>query len=92
MEKVIKVVLDNIKDVNVSINDSTFLVIKSTDRQVTAEQIYSLLNPQFDDTYKVMPFLRNENFDKDNDVANYFHNLIKEITDAINSIPRDEAS
>src|SRR5690554_1361204 len=83
MERKIEIILDDKKDIVIKIDDNTAHTIYSTERQISADVIYSILDPQVSVTYRLMEYVGNDKFNKDNDVAKYFYDMIKEIIDGI---------
>lgn len=92
MERKVEICLDDNKNILIKIDSSVMYAIVVTERQITADIIYTILNPKLKDTYKLEEYIDNEKFDKDNDVAKYFHELIKDITDGINLLNKEDDS
>ena len=83
MERKIEIILDNNKDILIKIDNKPVHTIYSNERQISADVIYSVLNPEESVTYRLMEYVKNEKFNKDNDVAKYFYDMIKVITNGI---------
>lgn len=89
MENKFKLEFNN-KDILIKKQDQVVLTIFESSRTITAEQIYTMLDPKPDDTYTVEEYVRDESLGKENDVLMYFRNLLVKITDQINTINTNE--
>jgi len=89
MEKIIEVKLLDDRNIEIVINGVTIHTILATSRQISADQIYTFMDPQIADKFEIKPCIKNENFDKDNDVLEYFYNMIKAIVDGINGLNKE---
>lgn len=89
MGKIIEFKLLDDRNIEIVINGVTIHTILVTSRQISADQIYTFMDPQIADKFEIKPFVKNENFDKDNDVLEYFYNMLNSIVDGINALNKE---
>ena len=92
MEKTIELKLLDDGNIEILINTASVYTILKTSRQISADQIYSFMDPQIADKFEIKAFTRNEKFDKDNDVLKYFYDMLKAIVDSINGLNTEAES
>lgn len=82
MDKVIKVVMEENKDIILRCNDNESIIIKSNERKIEAEDIFKLLDYSKGDTYSIS--IINEK-GHDSQVVDFFYDLLLAITTKLSS-------
>lgn len=83
MEKTIKVIMCDDKSIKITVNDEDKHIIEQQDRSISAATIYQIINFVPGDHYTVLP--ENES-DVDNQVLEFFYELLHDITEKVNAI------
>jgi len=84
MEKTIKLVMEKDKNLKIIINNEEKHVVLSTNRSITAEKIYELLNFSIGDHYCVVTENKSSS---DNVVLDCFSELLTDIINKVNALP-----
>jgi len=83
MEKTIKLIMEEDKDIKILVGGDLKYTIEEQDRKITAQEIYDLIEYEIGDKYNV----ETENKKQlDAPVLNYFKELIKDICERINDL------
>lgn len=86
MEKTIKLVMKNDKNLKIYINDEEKCIVGAQDRSITAQKMYDIVGYSIGDHYSVT----SENQDNvDAQVLAFFTELFKEIVEKVNALNKD---
>ena len=88
MEKTINLIMKNDKSLYIYVNDEEKCVIPNTNRSITAEKIYDIINFTKGDHYAVTDKCDDRN---DKQVVEFFANLFRDITGKINQLNNPNA-
>jgi len=90
MEKTVEVVLNNEKDIEIKVNGDIKHIIPYDERTIKAIDIFNILKISSNDNLILKDYQRNQNYNKDNDAAEYFHELLYDIIEAIKKTQENE--
>lgn len=82
MEKKIEFSISKNGDIKIEVDFSTPKIISSDKREISAKDIFDILNYKIGDTYKL------KEINLENDVLSELHELFKDIIDEINAIDK----
>ena len=86
MEKVIKLIMNTDKSIEILVNDEKKHIIDAQNRSITADKIYELFGFTLGDHYSVIS--ENES-SVDTQVMDFFSGLLRDIVTKVNAIPAD---
>lgn len=87
MENKIKLVMNDDKSINIFCNDDLKKTIKENDREISAEEIYDILDYKRGDSYNIIT--ENEKV-IDKPVLSFFQELFENISVRINDLNKSE--